>query len=241
MTGANPDLTPNATVRALMQDAVSRLRADPMRQREEVGYRALKRIVDITLATVLLIVLLPVFILVAVAIKVESPGPVVYQQSRAGYHGRIFCMFKFRTMRPDRRVCRSTIDFPDRRRTLKVSNDPRLTRVGRVLRRASVDELPQLVNILRGDMTFVGPRPELLELIAHYRAPHFMRQAVTPGLTGWWQIHGRCLRRDGCGPQEDLDVKLADDLYYIEHHSLGFDLKILLLTVPVVIRGRGAT
>ncbi len=224
-----------------MRHARSRSWFALMWQREVIDYRALKRILDIALATVLLIVLLPVFILVALAIKVESEGPVVYKQSRAGYHGRIFCMLKFRTMRRDRRVRCSPIDFPDRRRTLKVSNDPRLTRVGRVLRRASVDELPQLVNILRGDMTFVGPRPELLELVAHYRLPHYMRHVVTPGLTGWWQIHGRCLRRDGCSPQEDLEVKLADDLYYIEHHSLGFDLKILLLTVPVVLRGRGAT
>jgi lipopolysaccharide/colanic/teichoic acid biosynthesis glycosyltransferase len=223
-----------------MSHALPHSRMALVRQREAAGYRAWKRILDIALATVLLIVLLPVFILVALAIKVESPGPVLYEQSRAGYFGRVFCMLKFRTMRRDRRVRCTPIDFPDRRRTLKASNDPRLTRVGRVLRRASVDELPQLVNILRGDMTFVGPRPELLQLVAHYRGPHYMRHAVTPGLTGWWQIHGRCLRPDGCCPGDDLEVKLADDLYYIEHRSLGFDLKILLLTVPVVLRGRGA-
>jgi lipopolysaccharide/colanic/teichoic acid biosynthesis glycosyltransferase len=212
-----------------------------VRRREVVGYRGLKRILDIALATLSLIILLPVFILVAIAIKVDSPGPVLYEQSRAGYRGRIFCILKFRTMRQDRRVRGSPIDFPDRRRTLKVSNDPRLTRVGRFLRRASVDELPQLLNILRGEMTFVGPRPELLELVASYQLPHYMRHTVTPGLTGWWQIRGRCSRRDGCGPQEDLAAKLADDLYYIEHRSLGLDLKILLMTVPVVLRGRGAT
>jgi lipopolysaccharide/colanic/teichoic acid biosynthesis glycosyltransferase len=207
----------------------------------DAGYRAAKRILDLALAIALLILLLPVFILVALAIQLESPGPVVYEQSRAGYRGQIFRMLKFRTMRPDRRVRCSPIDFPDRRRSLKVSNDPRLTRVGRFLRRASVDELPQLVNIVRGEMTFVGPRPELLELVAHYRAQHYLRHAVTPGLTGWWQIHGRCARHDGSEPQEDLAGKLADDLYYIEHHSLALDLKILLLTVPVVLRGRGAT
>jgi lipopolysaccharide/colanic/teichoic acid biosynthesis glycosyltransferase len=193
------------------------------------------------LASVLLIVLLPVFILVALAIALESPGPPVYVQRRAGYRGRTFSMFKFRTMQADRRVHCSPIDFPDRRRTLKVSNDPRLTRVGRFLRRTSVDELPQLVNIVRGEMTFVGPRPELLELVAQYRPPHYLRHAVTPGVTGWWQVHGRCLRPDGCAPQEDLEVKLADDLYYLEHRSLSFDLKVLLLTLPVLVRGRGAT
>jgi lipopolysaccharide/colanic/teichoic acid biosynthesis glycosyltransferase len=209
--------------------------------RGSAGYRTAKRILDLALASVLLIVLLPVFMLVALAIKLESRGPVVYEQDRAGYKGRTFSMLKFRTMRPDRRVRCIPIDFPDRRRTLKASNDPRVTRVGRILRRTSVDELPQLVNILRGDMTFVGPRPELPELVAQYAMSHYQRHAVTPGLTGWWQIRGRCLRRDGCAPDEDLAVKLADDLYYVEHQSLGLDLKIMLLTLPVVLRGNGAT
>jgi lipopolysaccharide/colanic/teichoic acid biosynthesis glycosyltransferase len=206
----------------------------------DAGYRAAKRMLDLALAIAMLMLLLPVFILIALAIQVESPGPVVYDQSRAGYRGRIFRMLKFRTMRPDRRVRCLPIDFPDRRRSLKVRNDPRLTRVGRYLRRASADELPQLVNILRGEMSFVGPRPELLELVEHYRVTHYRRHAVTPGLTGWWQVHGRCARRDGCDPQEDLANKLADDQYYIEHRSLRLDLRILLLTVPVVLRGHGA-
>jgi lipopolysaccharide/colanic/teichoic acid biosynthesis glycosyltransferase len=225
----------------IMRQAVLDPPADLTRQHRAAGYHTSKRILDLLLATVLLTLLLPVFVLVALAIELESPGPVVYVQPRAGYRGRIFRMLKFRTMRPDRRVRCAPINFPDRRRSLKVSNDPRLTRVGRFLRRASVDELPQLLNILRGEMTFVGPRPELLELVAHYRQQHFMRHAVAPGVTGWWQINGRCARSDGCSPQQDLEAKLADDLYYLEHRSLGFDLKILLLTVPVVLRGRGAT
>jgi lipopolysaccharide/colanic/teichoic acid biosynthesis glycosyltransferase len=222
-----------------MRQAVLNPSAELMQQ--HLGYRAAKRALDLVLASVLLTVLLPVFAIIALAIKLESPGPVVYVQSRAGYRGRIFRMLKFRTMRPDRRVRSVPIDFPDRRRSLKVSNDPRLTRIGRFLRRGSVDELPQLVNIVRGEMTFVGPRPELLDLVAHYNPQHFMRHIVTPGVTGWWQVNGRCRRPDGCSPQEDLKAKLADDLYYLEHRSLGLDLKILLLTVPVVLRGRGAT
>jgi lipopolysaccharide/colanic/teichoic acid biosynthesis glycosyltransferase len=213
---------------------------DLIQQRRAVAYRASKRFFDLVLASVLLIILFPVFILVALAIELESPGPAVYVQRRAGYRGRTVFMLKFRTMRADRRVRCSPIKFPDRRRTLKVSNDPRITRVGRFLRRTSVDELPQLVNILCGEMTFVGPRPELPELVAHYRQPHYLRHSVTPGMTGWWQINGRCSRPDGCPPQEDLEGKLADDLFYLEHRSLGFDLKILLLTVPVLLRGRGA-
>jgi lipopolysaccharide/colanic/teichoic acid biosynthesis glycosyltransferase len=144
-------------------------------------------------------------------------------------------------MRPERRNRHIRIDFPDRRRALKVDGDPRITRVGRILRRTSLDELPQLLNILRGEMSFVGPRPELPELVAHYRVPHYSRHTVVPGLTGWWQVHGRCLRGDGCPPADDLERKLADDLYYLEHRSLGFDARVLLLTVPVVMSGRGAT
>jgi lipopolysaccharide/colanic/teichoic acid biosynthesis glycosyltransferase len=178
---------------------------------------------------------------IALAIQLESPGPVLYVQDRAGYRGRTFHMLKFRTMRAERRLRCVPIQFPDRRRTLKVRDDPRLTRVGRFLRRTSLDELPQLVNILRGEMSLVGPRPELLELVTHYRLQHCLRHTVTPGVTGWWQIHGRCFRPDGCAPHEDLEVKLADDLYYLEHRSLSFDVKILLLTVPVVLRGRGAS
>jgi lipopolysaccharide/colanic/teichoic acid biosynthesis glycosyltransferase len=150
-------------------------------------------------------------------------------------------MLKFRSMRPERRNRRIVIDFPDRRRALKVESDPRITRVGRILRRTSLDELPQLLNILRGEMSFVGPRPELPELVAQYGGSHYIRHAVVPGLTGWWQIHGRCLRGDGCVPADDLDCKLADDLYYLEHRSLVFDVRVLLLTLPVVLTGRGAT
>jgi lipopolysaccharide/colanic/teichoic acid biosynthesis glycosyltransferase len=180
-------------------------------------------------------------LLVALAVKFDSPGAVLYRQYRVGYRGKSFCMLKFRSMRPERRNRNIFIDFPDRRRALKVQSDPRITRVGRILRRTSLDELPQLLNILRGEMSFVGPRPELPELVAHYRLAHYMRHAIAPGLTGWWQVHGRCLRSDGCVPADDLDCKLADDLYYLEHRSLRFDAIVLLLTVPVIMSGRGAT
>jgi lipopolysaccharide/colanic/teichoic acid biosynthesis glycosyltransferase len=215
--------------------------AEPLVGRPAMGYLVSKRVFDIVLASLLLSVSFPVMLLVALAVKLDSPGAVLYRQYRVGYRGKSFCMLKFRTMRPERRNRRMLIDFPDRRRALKVESDPRITRVGRVLRRTSLDELPQLLNILRGEMSFVGPRPELPELVAHYRMPHFMRHAVVPGLTGWWQVQGRCRRGTGCVPADDLDCKLADDLYYLEHRSLGFDARVLLLTVPVVMSGRGAT
>jgi lipopolysaccharide/colanic/teichoic acid biosynthesis glycosyltransferase len=214
--------------------------SDPVLARRVQGYVVSKRVVDIVLASTLLVVCCPVMLFIALAIRLESPGGVVYRQDRVGYRGKLFCMLKFRSMRPERRNHCLPIDFPDRRRALKVERDPRITRVGRILRRTSLDELPQLLNILRGEMSFVGPRPELPELVAHYRPPHRLRHTVVPGLTGWWQIHGRCLRGDGCVPADDLDCKLADDLYYLEHRSLGFDTRVLLLTMPVVLSGRGS-
>lgn len=199
--------------------------------RQSRDYAATKRVADLALATLLLAILLPVCVLIAVAIALDAPGAVLYRQRRIGYQGQSFTMLKFRTMLADPRVRCAPI--------VKVQNDPRITRVGRVLRRTSLDELPQLVNVLRGDMSLVGPRPELPELVAEYGPSHHLRHVMLPGLTGWWQIHGRRLRPDGCPVHDDLDTKLADDLYYFEHRSLGFDLKILLLTLPVVLYGRG--
>lgn len=201
----------------------------------------LKRCIDISIGGVMLIVLLPLLAAIALAVVIDSPGPVLYVQQRAGFRGRIFPMLKFRTMRPDRRRYQIPIAFADRRRSLKVKSDPRITRVGAVLRRTSLDELPQLFNILHGDMSLVGPRPELPELVRFYTPLHRARHAVMPGLTGWWQVHGRCSRADGCGVAEDLSAKLADDMYYVEHQSLALDLRILLLTVPVIVHGHGAT
>jgi lipopolysaccharide/colanic/teichoic acid biosynthesis glycosyltransferase len=203
-------------------------------------YDLAKRIMDVGLASLLLLGLLPLLLLIALSIVVESGRPVFFVQRRTGYRGQSFAMVKFRTMSRDRRTQTKPIAFEDRRRSMKSRDDPRITRVGRLLRRASLDELPQLFNIVRGEMSFVGPRPELPELVAQYRPLHHLRHVIPPGVTGWWQIHGRCSRPDGCAPADDLERKLADDLYYLEHRSLGFDLKILLLTVPVVVRGRGA-
>jgi lipopolysaccharide/colanic/teichoic acid biosynthesis glycosyltransferase len=203
-------------------------------------YFMAKRCVDITLATVLIVLLLPLMLVICLAIKLDSPGAVLLGQPRVGHRGRQFRMYKFRSMRPDRRACSVPIGFPDRRRSLKVQRDPRITRVGRMLRKTSLDELPQLFNIVRGEMSFVGPRPEQPELLRFYSAAHYRRHDAVPGLTGVWQIHGRCIRTDGCAPAEDLRWKLLDDLYYLEHRSLGFDARIMFLTIPVVFRGRGA-
>lgn len=191
-----------------------------------------KRAFDLGLAIALLCALSPLMLAIAIAIKLDSSGRILYAQPRVGLHGRIFRMFKFRTMRAE------AGDLPAP--TVKLKDDPRVTRVGRVLRRLSLDELPQLINILAGEMSFVGPRPELLELVAEYGPDHHLRHQAVPGLTGWWQVHGRCERPDGCTSAEDLAGKLADDVYYLQHQSLWLDLRILALTVPVIIHGRGA-
>jgi lipopolysaccharide/colanic/teichoic acid biosynthesis glycosyltransferase len=217
------------------------LDGDPLVRQPATGYEMSKRVFDLILAIVLLTIAFPLMLCIGLAVKLDSPGAVLYCQSRVGYRGKSFRMLKFRSMRPERRHRSISIQVPDRRRALKVTGDPRITRVGRILRRTSLDELPQLLNILRGDMSFVGPRPELPELVAHYRMPHYRRHMVVPGLTGWWQVRGRCLRSDACVPADDLDGKLTDDLYYLEHRSLAFDIRVLLLTLPVVLSGRGAT
>lgn len=203
-------------------------------------YPVVKRGLDIAVAATALLLLAPLFLLIAVAIQVGSPGPPFFRQERVGRYGRRFRIYKFRTMVADRRREQGSIEFPDRRHSLKSERDPRVTRVGSWLRRTSLDELPQLLNILQGTMSLVGPRPEVVEMLQYYRPAHYLRHAVVPGLTGWWQINGRCLRGAGIDPETDLRQKLADDLTYIQQQSFWFDLGIILATVPVVLRWRGA-
>jgi lipopolysaccharide/colanic/teichoic acid biosynthesis glycosyltransferase len=210
---------------------------------QEEGRRAYllaKRTLDILAASAVLLLLLPVLVLIALAIRLDSPGPVLFRQPRLGWQAHTFTMFKFRTMRPVRRVGDASIAHPDRGTSLKSSANPRITRLGRFLRRSSLDELPQLLNVLRGEMSLVGPRPEQVEMLDFYRPEHYRRHQAVPGLTGWWQVNGRCRRPDGSLPELDLAQKLADDEEYIRRRSFWFDLKILLLTIPVVLGQRGA-
>jgi lipopolysaccharide/colanic/teichoic acid biosynthesis glycosyltransferase len=209
--------------------------------RETRAYLLAKRALDAAVAAAVLVLAAPVLALVCLALLAERNGPVFYQQERIGRYARPFRMYKLRTMRADRRARAAPFPFADRRRTLKAAHDPRVTWLGRLLRKSSLDEMPQLWNVLRGDMSLVGPRPEQAELLAHYRPEHYVRHCATPGLTGWWQINGRCRRGPDVGPEWDLAQKLADDRHYLECRSSLFDLRILLLTVPVVLGGRGAT
>jgi Undecaprenyl-phosphate glucose phosphotransferase len=188
--------------------------------------RILKGIEDRVLAFLFLIVLSPIMALVAIVIKLESPGPVLFIQPRYGFNNREFPVFKFRSMRQDRP--------PETGVPQATKNDPRVTRIGAFLRRSSLDELPQLINVLMGTMSLVGPRPHAVQHNKEYAAQidgYFARHKVKPGITGWAQVNG--LR----GETETLD-KMEDrvkfDLYYIENWSLAFDIKILVMTAMVV-------
>ncbi len=186
-------------------------------------YTVSKRIMDFVSALVLLVVTLPLWIVIAVAIKLDSPGPVFFVHERVGYKGRRFRMYKFRTMRTD------TSPYEEAPRT---SRDPRVTRVGQFLRRTSLDELPQLINVLKGEMSLVGPRPEMPFIVEKYNEWQKLRLNAVPGITGLWQILGR--------KDIPLHENLEYDFYYIKNRSLLFDLVILLKTIPAVLKRKGA-
>jgi exopolysaccharide biosynthesis polyprenyl glycosylphosphotransferase len=189
---------------------------------------------DILVASCLLIVLSPLLAVIALAVAVSSSGPVLYRQRRVGLRGRPFTMLKFRTMRAgsDRDVAQLRASHNVDDVMFKIKDDPRVTRVGKLLRRFSLDELPQLFNVVRGDMSLVGPRPALPEEVAKYEDWHLDRLEVPPGITGLWQISGRAdLSFDEC-------VQL--DLFYIENWSLTYELFILGKTIPVLFSRRGA-
>lgn len=192
----------------------------------------LKRALDVAIAGLLLLVLLPVLAVMACAVKLDSPGPVLFRQKRVGQGGVEIEILKFRTMREDRRKRSLPYTGPERRRTHKSPDDPRVTRVGRVLRRTCLDELPQLWNVLRGDMSVVGPRPELPHIVARYEPWQHLRHTVKPGITGWWQVN----REHGHLMHERTEL----DLYYVEHQSFWLDVVILFRTVGAVVSGPGA-
>jgi exopolysaccharide biosynthesis polyprenyl glycosylphosphotransferase len=196
---------------------------------------ALKRLLDIAVSVVVLGISLPIVFLAAIAIKLTSPGSVVFKQERIGLNGRIFTLYKFRTMIEDAHERRgevthlNTMSGP----VFKAMDDPRITSVGRFLRKFSLDELPQLWNVFKGDMSLVGPRPPIPEEVASYHRWHRRRLSMKPGLTCLWQISGR--------NNIDFDHWMKLDLQYIDNWSPSLDLKILLRTIPAVLSGRGAS
>lgn len=202
--------------------------------RREYLYLGTKRAIDLALGLLLMALLMPVMLAAAVAIKCTSRGPILFRQKRAGLRGKPFVMYKFRSMmagadrqRPDLDA-RNEADGP----VFKLRRDPRLTRVGRFLRRTSIDELPQLFNVLRGEMSLVGPRPLPLDEVRMDSLGERYRLNVPPGLTCLWQISGRC--------ELPYHEWMQLDLLYVQHRGLLFDLDILLKTIPAVLSCRGA-
>ncbi|MEO5982906.1 MAG: sugar transferase [Pedococcus sp.] len=199
--------------------------------------RVCKRLVDLVAAIVILVLTLPLTIVIALAIRWDSPGPVIFRQTRVGAKGQTFSMLKFRTMCIDaeqRRADLISFQAVDAGNDImfKMRKDPRVTRVGRILRRFSLDEAPQLINVVRGEMSLVGPRPPLPEEVARYEPDAVRRLHVQPGLTGLWQVSGR----------SDLpwDESLRLDLWYVDNWSLVLDVQILTRTLRAVLKGQGA-
>lgn len=201
--------------------------------RASTSYLVGKRAFDLAVCLLLLPVVIPLFFLCALAVLLDSPGPVLMAQTRTGRDGARFRMFKFRTMVANAEELKPALahlnerPWPD----FKITNDPRITRVGHILRPTSLDELPQLINVVRGEMSLVGPRPTSFEP-STYSLWHTYRLEVTPGITGLWQVKGR--------NQTDFNERLRLDIEYIRRRSFALDLKILLQTVPAVLKRSGA-
>ena len=211
-------IVPRVVLRFTRQDAVSSLT---------------KRAIDILASSLLLTLLSPALLMIAIAIRLDSRGSILYYASRVGKKGRVFRCYKFRTMVSDAERIRETLDHLNERQGIlfKIKNDPRITRVGRMLRKYSLDELPQLFNVLWGDMSLVGPRPALPSEVEKYSPEHVRRMMVLPGITGLWQVKART------NPSFDTYIDL--DLQYVERWSVWLDLQILARTVAVVVAGTG--
>jgi len=196
--------------------------------------RFVKRAFDLVVSCLLLIPALPLMGIIALLIKLNDGGPILFKQDRVGENGKVFKMFKFRSMVVNAEALQNQVAGLDREENTiyKRKDDPRVTSVGRILRRTSIDELPQLFNVIRGDMSLVGPRPELPALVEKYEPWQRKRFEVPQGITGWWQVNGRA--------DKPLYQNVEEDLFYIRNYSLWLDIVILWRTIGAVISGRGA-
>jgi exopolysaccharide biosynthesis polyprenyl glycosylphosphotransferase len=192
-----------------------------------------KRVLDLIFSIVFLILLAPVFLAIAIAVKLDSHGPIFYASDRIGKKGRVFRCLKFRTMVRDAETRRVDMMHMNERDGVlfKISNDPRITKVGRFLRKYSLDELPQFFNVLKGDMSVVGPRPPIASEVKEYKLSHLRRLDVTPGVTGLWQVQAR--------QDPSFDNYISLDVTYIENWSMWLDIKIIGRTIAVVFAGTG--
>ncbi|MBQ7376815.1 MAG: sugar transferase [Clostridia bacterium] len=204
-------------------------------RRYHINLLALKRILDIVLGLIGSIISLPIILLTAFPLLIESPGPLIFRQKRVGKNGRIFYMYKLRSMYPDAEARKAALMKENEMKGLmfKMENDPRITKVGKIIRKLSIDELPQFWNILRGDMSLVGTRPPTLDEYEQYESHHKRRLSLKPGLTGLWQVSGR-------NTIDDFEEVVKLDLQYIDNWSIWEDLRIILKTVYVVIARKGS-
>lgn len=189
----------------------------------DIVYLTIKRIIDFLFSLIILLILLPLFLVVAILIKLDSKGPVIFKQSRLGKDGNVFKVWKFRTM----------IDNAEKMGTglTTAQNDPRITRVGKILRKTSIDELPQLINVLKGDMSFIGPRPAPVHHLKQYNENERQRLKVLPGITGWAQVNGRNILT--------WPERIEKDIWYVNNISFLLDLKIAFKTIKVVLFSEG--
>lgn len=205
--------------------------------KSDIFYRIIKRIFDVLISGIALILLSPLFLIIALSIKLNSKGKVFYKHKRIGKNGEYIYLYKFRSMYSDSKErLEEMLKDPKIKKeweeNFKLSNDPRITKIGAFLRKASLDELPQLLNILRGDMSIVGPRPIIDDEIKKYGINKDKLLSVTPGLTGWWACNGR-----SCTSYDD---RMKLELYYVDNKSIKLDIKIIIKTFISVIKRNGA-
>lgn len=205
--------------------------------KSDIFYRIIKRIFDVLISGISLILLSPLFLIIALSIKLNSKGKVFYKHKRIGKNGEYIYLYKFRSMYSDSKerleeILKDPKIKKEWEENFKLSNDPRITKVGAFLRKASLDELPQLLNILRGDMSIVGPRPIIDDEIKKYGINKDKLLSVTPGLTGWWACNGR-----SCTSYDD---RMKLELYYVDNKSIKLDIKIIIKTFISVIKRNGA-
>ena len=194
-----------------------------------------KRILDVVISLLTLVLLSPLLIIVGLLIKQESNGPALFKQQRVGLYGKTFTMFKFRSMSQDAQAQRNKLERHNEMSSgvlFKIKNDPRITPLGKIIRKTSIDELPQLINVLQGEMSLVGPRPALPNEVSQYSFNDRTRLNVLPGITCLWQVMGRS--------EIPFEQQVKLDLKYIKEQSLLFDVSLLLKTIPAVIKAKGA-
>ncbi len=198
-------------------------------------YDFVKRIIDIIIGVIGLIICLPIFVIIGIIIKIDSKGPIFFKHKRIGKHGKKIEIYKFRTMIDNAEEAMKNFTEEQKKEfaeNFKLENDPRVTRVGKLLRKTSLDELPQIINILKGEMSIIGPRPIVKSELEKYGNNQGKFLSVAPGLTGYWAANGRS--------DVSYEERMALELYYVENRSLILDLKIFFKTILSVLKGRGA-